>query len=172
MATQPLDEPPREQLVGEVLESYRLCWRTLRYIAEPCWAELDLTMSQLKALILLDLRGCMAVCRVADALAIGRPSASNLIEQLVQLGLAAGVDDAADRRRALTTLTAEGHALMARLYQGDQRSLHAWLRQLRDDDLHALCKGLRALAGVYEASQPPEHEPVFTPTRLPVDTHS
>lgn len=154
MAALPVDKPQRDELAAEVLLAYHSCWQRLRYAAGPLWAALNLSMMQLKALLLLDQCGCMAVCQVADALAIGRPSASNLIEQLVQLGLVARADDVVDRRRALATLTAQGCDLLARLYEGDEAVIGAWMQHLCDDDLGALCRGLRALADAAEAATP------------------
>ena len=134
-------------LLGEVLIAYRGYWTALLQSAEPLWSQLDLTIQQLKGLILLEVRGEITVGGIATGLAIGRPSASVLVEQLVQLGLARRTEDSADRRRSLISLSDEGRNLAARLHRGDEASMEKRFACLGDEDLVALKQGLSALTG-------------------------
>ena len=142
----PRTEPEHELVVNETLEAYRQAWMALRQYGEPVWTQLDLTLSQVKALLLLDVRGSMTIGKLASVMEIGRPSASILIEQLVQLRLVVRTEDLADRRRTLVCLSEEGYYLVERLMHGDQAFIRTWLERLRDRDLVALNQGLRALA--------------------------
>jgi DNA-binding MarR family transcriptional regulator len=111
----------------------------------------DLTISQLKALVILDARGSLTVSQVASRLGIGRPSASILVEQLVQLNLVVREEDRVDRRRSLVSLTVAGREFMERLYH-QYDPLGGWLEQLPDHDLESLAGGFRALTEVIERS--------------------
>src|SRR5260370_36773899 len=116
----PRTEPEHERVVNETLEAYRQAFLALRQYAEPAWTQLDLTLSQVKALLLLDVRGSMTIGKLASVMEIGRPSASILIEQLVQLRPVVRTEDLADRRRTLCCLSEEGYYLVERLMNGDQ----------------------------------------------------
>ena len=133
-------------LVEETVEAYRASWTAIRQTAEAYWAQLELTASQLKALILLEIRRQMTIGQVATMMSIGRPSASILIEQMVQLRLVERTEDPADRRRTLVCLTRDGAELAARLHRGDEESMREWFDRIGNDDLAALRQGLCALA--------------------------
>lgn len=140
------------QLVQEALSAYRRCWTVLRQSAKPAWAQLDLTIMQLKGLLFLDARGLMTIGELANVLAISRPSASILIEQLVQRGLVVREEDPLDRRRTLIRLTAQADALVCSLYQGNETFMQAWLNRLSNADLAALTRGIAALVESFDPS--------------------
>ena len=146
-----LGDPLHEELVRSTLDAYRDAWSLARQSAEPFWMQHDLTMSQLKALVVLDARGPLTVSQVATTLEIGRPSASILVEQLVQMNLVAREEDRVDRRRSLVSLNANGRDFMERLYHLYD-PLGSWLEQLSDGDLSSLIKGYQALTQVIERS--------------------
>lgn len=112
------------------------------------WLELDLTMGQLKALIFLARRGPTTISAMAGAMRLSRPSASTLVEQLVQLGLVERVRDVDDRRRAFAGLTGAGRDRLGRLREVNRERLRQWLERLEDGDLAALAQGLTALAAL------------------------
>ena len=116
----------------------------------PDWAQLDLSMGQLKALMVLSNRQPMNVSGLAETLALSKPTASILVDRLVQLGFAERTEDAEDRRRTLVTPTPAGAALVLRLRQGSVDRLIRWMSALDPDDLAALTRGLRAVATAAE----------------------
>lgn len=139
-------EQEHERLVADALVAYRQSWTALRQASEATWTQLELTVSQLKALLLIEARDFMTISEVADMMGIGRSSASILIDQLVQLSLVNRTEDQTDRRRTLVSLTEQAHDLAGRLYQCDQEYMHALFERIGDDDLRALSRGLRAIA--------------------------
>jgi DNA-binding MarR family transcriptional regulator len=116
-----------------------------RYADE--WVSLDLTMGQLKALMALAQQR-MHVRQLAEALGVGKPAASIIVDRLVQLGLAQRIEDPEDRRYTLVSLTDEGSERVERLHQGKLDRLAQWLEAMNPDDLAALRRGLRALAAI------------------------
>jgi MarR family transcriptional regulator, organic hydroperoxide resistance regulator len=138
-------EQTRNRASEETLAAYREYWTTMLQFAEPFWFQLELTISQLKGLILLEVRKEITVGGIADALGVGRPSASILVEQLVQLHLATRAEDPADRRRSIVCLTDEGRELAARLHRGEEQSMSAVFDRLQPEELRALTAGLNAL---------------------------
>lgn len=140
----------REELVGTVLEARHRLFHQMAAGDGHAWAGADLTMAQLRGLMLLDAAGQLTVSEVADRIGTGRPAASMLVDRLVHHGLALRVTDEQDRRRALVSPTDEGRALVERLREGDRERFLHLLKALSEDDLEALARGFQALAQAAE----------------------
>jgi DNA-binding MarR family transcriptional regulator len=151
--------PDREAQIDDILHAQREIWRAMRESAEPAWLELDLTMGQVKGLYALSYGGAMTVGHLAEALGIGKPAASILVDRLVHLALVERDEDRADRRRTLVRLSGRGEELVLDLRQGRRERVRQWASRLADADLAALRRGLRALAAV--AGGPVGEEPAL-----------
>jgi DNA-binding MarR family transcriptional regulator len=116
------------------------------------WAQLELTMGQLKALMVLAGNQRVTISRIAEILKIGKPAASILIDRLVHLKFVRRTEDETDRRHTLLTLTDSGVDLAARLRQGSVERLAQWVMAMTPNDIAALQRGLEALADIAEAS--------------------
>lgn len=141
-----------EPQVREALDAQHALLHAIARLAAPDWMELDLPTGQLKALVTVGMREGMTVSEVADALHIGKPAASMLIDRLVQQGYVARSEDPSDRRRAIVVPSAAGAELVERLRQGGSGPylMARLIQQLSADDLAALTQGMRALAAVAE----------------------
>lgn len=109
------------------------------------WWGLELTLAQVKVLFTLAIEDQMAIGKIAEHLGIGQPTASHLVDRLVQAGLAERVENPSDRRYTLAQLTIAGKELIQRLRQGRLDRMQGWLTRLNQEDLAALCQGLKAL---------------------------
>ena len=139
----------RERLLVQVIgDQRRLVRQLLQDEAGPRWAQLDLTIAQLRALLTIAGSGPLPVGRLGAALGIGKPAASLLVDALVRRELVVRSEDSDDRRRTLVRLSAGGQELLDELSQGRRERLLGWVRQLDDDELAALARGLRALVAV------------------------
>lgn len=145
----------RALLTQQVLEAQRALARALLQGTVPDWLGLDLTMSQLKAVLVLFEAGSMPIGQLGSALQLGKPAASLLVDALVQHGLVERVEDETDRRRTLTRLNPRAQELVARLHQGGRDRMGQWLAQLDEADLAALARGMSALVQAARADQPP-----------------
>jgi DNA-binding MarR family transcriptional regulator len=141
-------------VADESIEAYRTVFRVLQSATIADWLDLDCSMAQLKTLFVIAREAPMPIGRVAETLQVGLPTASHLVDRLVQDGLVTRASDPLDRRRTLTSLTAQGSQLCARLRQGSAARLRTWIDQLDDEERAALTHGLRALARVAEADLP------------------
>jgi DNA-binding MarR family transcriptional regulator len=150
----------QHDLIAAALQAQESLTGALRSAADPAWLELDLTMAQLKALVVLADDAGLTVGGLADRLGLGKPAASILVERLVQLELVTRTEDTGYRRRTLVRLTESGAALISRLRQGSQERLRGWLSLLAVDDLAALVQGLQALARIAGASREQSAMPV------------
>lgn len=113
------------------------------------WADLDLTIRQVKALHVLGESGCISVGALAEKQGTKLPAASILADNLVQAGLIERSEDPEDRRRVLLQLTERGEEIVRRPHMVAEL-LRGWMEQVSDEDLDALTKGLRALSAVSE----------------------
>ena len=95
---------------------------------------------------------------IAQALGIGLPTASHLVEKLVRAGLVQRAEDPNDRRQTLVRLTQQAEDLIEHLNQDRLELLRLWLSQLTEEELTALRVGLQALVRVTETAQPSEQQ--------------
>ena len=109
------------------------------------WMELDLSTAQLKVLFIVNFRGPLPISQIAHMVGIGAPTASHLVEKLVQAGLIERIESGSDRRVVHAQVTAEGRATALRFRQGRTDIMRHWISQLSADDQAALDKGLQAL---------------------------
>jgi DNA-binding MarR family transcriptional regulator len=148
------DDSPVREAIAAVLAAQRSVARRMFQTSIPEWTQLDLTMGQLRTLMALAADGPMTVSAMAERLGIAKPTASILIDRLVQVGDADRTEDPEDRRRTLVALTPDGVALVARLRNGQSERFERWLAAMRPDDLAALTQGMQALAAIAERSDP------------------
>ncbi len=142
----------RRELEEEILTQYRRLGRALKVTVGSEWMELDLTIAQLRTLLLLAEEGPLFIGHIAQRMGIGLSSGGHLVDRLVQAGLAARTEDRGDRRRTLARLTPRGEDLYARLLNRAQH-LQALISQLRADELTALLQALQGLNRVVEEQQ-------------------
>ncbi|MEI7770446.1 MAG: MarR family transcriptional regulator [Chloroflexales bacterium] len=153
-----MDTPP---LTDTILSAYGTIFRALQRATIADWLDLDCSMAQLKALFVIAREEPAPIGRVAEVLQVGLPTASHLVDRLVQDGMVARANDPTDRRRTLASLTPQGTQLCARLRQGSAARLHSWLDQLDDEERAILARGLQAMARVadMDADAPAEATP-------------
>jgi DNA-binding MarR family transcriptional regulator len=138
----------QDHSIHEASKLLFLCLYDLQKNVMQDWQSLNMTMAQVKVIITLSFKGPTAISKVAEALSISHPTASHLVDRLVQAGLVERVELATDRRSTLARLTEAGEALAQRLWQGRMDQLHYCLAQLDEQDFAALLQGLRALTQV------------------------
>src|SRR3954463_2155864 len=85
--TELLADTDRAELATRSLQAHREVLQALHHQHRPGWLELDLTMSQVRAMIALSQRESMSIGTLAELLGIGISAASQLVERLVQQGL-------------------------------------------------------------------------------------
>src|SRR6266699_539503 len=134
----------REELEREVLTQFQTFSRTLKATAGTVWMEIDLTIAQLRTLLVLAEEGPLVIGQIAQRLGIGLATGGHLVDRLVQADLTERAEDAGDRRRTLARLTPKGEDLYARLLNHPLQ-MQTLMQRLDDADLAALLQGLRAL---------------------------
>jgi DNA-binding MarR family transcriptional regulator len=138
----------REELEREIMAQQRSLGRAIKADAGPAWMEIDLTLPQLRTLLILA-EGPLVIGQIAQRLGVGLSTGGHLVDRLVQAGLAERTEDSKDRRRTLAQLTPQGEDLYGRLLDR-MHYLQTWIQKLNEDELAALLKGLQGLNRVAE----------------------
>ena len=109
------------------------------------WIRIDMSMAQVKVMMVLNYLGPHTIHQLAERLQIGAPTASQLVEKLVQAGYASRRESPSDRRRVEVHLTAQGRTLVNNLLGVKDRIIAAWIVQLPVEQRFALRDSLTAL---------------------------
>lgn len=110
------------------------------------WRYLELTMAQLKAVMLLGRTGRARSRELADGLGIAPSAATPLVDRLVEQKLARRVDDATDRRIVWIHPTPKAEAIYNELLEMNEQILADVLKELPAADHKAVKHGVRLLA--------------------------
>jgi len=148
----------QSDMIEEILEVQRSISRAVTASVPSVWMELDLSMAQLKTLMTLYSCGAAPIGQIAESLGIGQPTASHLVDRLVQTQLVLRTEDPLDRRRTLAQLSPSGEDLVERINQVRFGTLRRWLAQLDQATLTAFLHALRSLADVAKAETTPTSE--------------
>lgn len=119
------------------------------------WAEIDLTLPQLRALGYLGERA-QRMGDIAAFLGSSVSSATSLIERLVAKGLIARSQDPDDRRVVLCQLTATGRATIERVWRMQRMRLELFAEVLTVEELAQLVAALEVLSSALARHNAPE----------------
>src|SRR5215211_2212552 len=98
-------EQSRPELVSTIIQSYMDLFIAMQFNAVSHWLMLELTFAQARALFILAARKELTVSQLAKVLGVGNPTASILVQQLVERGLVIRREDTNDRRQTVIRLS-------------------------------------------------------------------
>jgi DNA-binding MarR family transcriptional regulator len=138
----------RQQDAAAVVQAYMDLFVMMQFHAVSHWLMMELTFAQARALIILAAKKELTVSQLARLLGVGNPTASVLIQGLVERGLVTRREHPLDRRQTLISLSKEGAEIGAGRIREREKQWQRWLSRLRDDELADLARGLTALQAV------------------------
>jgi DNA-binding MarR family transcriptional regulator len=141
-------EQSRPELVSTIVQAYMELFVTMQFNAVSHWLMLELTFAQARALIILAVRRELTVSQLAKLLGVGNPTASILVQQLVERGLVTRTEGTNDRRQTVIRLSDQGAEIGVGRRKEREKQWQRWLTHLSDDDLSALARGLTAITEV------------------------
>ncbi len=110
-----------------------------------------LSVPQLRSLLFVNRNAGAALGRLAEHLGLTPPSASRLVEELVQRKLLERSTSADDRRRLQLGVSAAGRHLLEAVLRETQAGLSAELARLKPEELASVSRGLQALRACFAA---------------------
>jgi len=135
----------RAALVSELIALNSQVHDRALTLVGPMPTPAELTMQQLRALGHVAKQPGMSGNELGARLGVSPPTASGLVERLVEKGLIARTDDADDRRVRRLHATEAGMDVIRQMDSMFERALGAVLQVLSTDDLDLLCRGARAM---------------------------
>jgi DNA-binding MarR family transcriptional regulator len=146
--TQQQDEP-----IETILRLSDQAFRELFPIVPKEWLRLDLTMPQLKVVLLLFTGGPARMSVIASDLGVSLATATGVVDRLVQRGLVAREGDPEDRRVVLCRLSEKGEEVMGGLWQVSREQVRRLMRVLTSEQLELITKALEALVKAGEGTK-------------------
>jgi DNA-binding MarR family transcriptional regulator len=122
----------------------------------------EVTLPQLRTLVLVETTRGINAAGVADALGIHPSNATRLIDRLVQAGYLSRSDSSSDRRRIHLTLTRAGGDLVEEVMEYRRRAFERILRRMAAADRRRLAV---ALATFSAAAEEPEESRLLSRDR-------
>lgn len=136
--------PERDALYERGIAAFGSTLATLDPIRFRAWAELGLTITQLRALVVIKECPGITVSQLAARFEVTPPSITGLIDRLVAQSYITREDDSSDRRRVRHALTEYGAACLDRIAGDADRHFYRVFDQMTDDELAAFVRAHEA----------------------------
>jgi DNA-binding MarR family transcriptional regulator len=123
------------------------------------WAKLNITMPQLKVLMLLGLHGSAPVSWLASRMNVSPPNVTGILDRLEHNEWVKRTNDTHDRRVVRVVLTEEGQKLLQELQAAGNERVRLSITEMQPSDRTALRQGLAALLDTSQGAPPEATEP-------------
>jgi DNA-binding MarR family transcriptional regulator len=144
------EKQKKEDLIGSILQLTDKLFRQLLPILPMEWLHLDLTMSQLKVVLLLFITGHSRMSDISSELGVSLATATGVVDRLVERNLLIRNGDPDDRRVVLCQLSNDGENLIRDLWQLSQKRAGDLMSALDTPQLLLLSEALQALTQASE----------------------
>ena len=141
--------------LDRALEAFEVLQHRLMAVHAPEFTSVDLTMAQAKLLYVVTASGDLSMSEIASRLGVTISTASGAVDHLVSVGLLSRVDDPANRRQVVVSVTPFGLETLEQLRELSTRQLRALFEVVGDDDLAVIERSIRILADAVESVASP-----------------
>jgi DNA-binding MarR family transcriptional regulator len=138
-------EAEKERIIDRIALSERGFLRMLAPYTASAILSSDLTIQQLKVLVLISVLGEPPMHTLAERLEVSLATATGLVDRLVARDMLTRSEDAKDRRIRRVRLSQEGEATLTRLHSSGQAGKRRILRRLSLEHLTAMASLVDAL---------------------------
>ena len=146
-------EPKQAELIERILQLGEKAFRELIPILPTEWLQLDLTMPQLKVVLLLFMNGSTRMSDIASALGVSLATATGVVDRLVERDIVVRESQPEDRRVVLCRLSEKGQKLIGGLWQLARDRLKELLEVVATSQLQLITEALEALLEAGEATR-------------------
>jgi DNA-binding MarR family transcriptional regulator len=113
----------------------------------------DLTVPQFRTLAFVNRNKGSSLSEVADHIGLTPPSASMLVDGLIQRGMMTREEHPNDRRRVRLTVTGAGEAILETSTHGTMTYLAKKLSSVSADDREVIVKAMETLRSIFTNSE-------------------
>jgi len=145
---------PNDEMVEHVLDLANRVFRELLPIIPSEVLRFDLTMPQLKVVLLLYLNGAMRMSDIASSLGVTLATATGVVDRLVERDTVLRDTDPNDRRVVLCRLSEKGEDLTGVLWRSARERARQLLAAMSTPRLEMLNEALEALLQAGTATKP------------------
>ena len=138
-------EPQRKELIEDILHLSDKTFRELFPMVPKEWLQLDLTMPQLKVVLLLFLSGPARMSDIASALDVSLATSTGVVDRLVERDIVLRESHPDDRRVVLCRLSEKGQKLIGGLWQLARGRARELLEAMAPSQLPLVAEVLEAL---------------------------
>lgn len=124
-----------EILVRHILKLAEDIYRAIKPGIPPEWLTSDLTVAQLRVLLILHTEGASRMSTIATSIGIALSTATGIVDNLVKKGLVIRRADPEDRRLVICSLSPEGQETINRLWTLGQFQMEKLLYGLSLEEL-------------------------------------
>jgi DNA-binding MarR family transcriptional regulator len=135
----------RQEQIESLLRLAEQLFRQLLPRVPKEWLEMDVTMPQLKTMLLLFLNGPMRMSDLASDLGVTLATATGLVDRMVEKGIVLRQDNPEDRRVVLIGLSTEGQAKISRLWESSKIKSRELLESLDTTSLQTFGNILKTM---------------------------
>jgi DNA-binding MarR family transcriptional regulator len=137
-----------DRLIADIMGAQQRLQHLFAYDrSDPLFAS-QLTMSQLKILLLLYRLGDTSGRELAGLLGVSLATMSGMVDRLVTHGLVTRAEDRHDRRVRRITLSGTGKEMIGNIITAGTEKQARLLRRLTEEELHTVADAMRALVRV------------------------
>jgi DNA-binding MarR family transcriptional regulator len=135
----------KEALVQQILKLSEDIFRAIPITIPAEWLSMEITVAQLRVLLVLHVQGPTRMSSIASALDIALPTATGIVDNLVKKDLVAREADPQDRRLVICKLSPEGQTLINGLWLSGQFQMEKLLEGLTSEQLEKAADVARIL---------------------------
>jgi len=128
-------EKDSETLVRHIIKLADDIYRAIKPSVPPEWLTSDLTVAQLRVLLVLYTEGPSRMSSIASSIGIAVSTATGIVDNLVKKGLVMRGADPEDRRLVICSLSHQGQETINRLWALGQLEIEKLLRGLSLEQL-------------------------------------
>ncbi|HUX85734.1 MAG TPA: MarR family transcriptional regulator, partial [Chloroflexota bacterium] len=134
----------RDGIIADIIDTTYQFMRSVR--GRPSeWIDDNITIAQLKTLLVLYERGHVSMGELATSLNTGVSTVTGIVDRLVDHGLVVRDEDRHDRRVVVGRLTAAGSELAEKLYVSQRDRMRLVLEQMTIEDLQLVIQASKVL---------------------------
>ena len=130
----------KEQLIERFFELEKRVYLTLRPIIPKEWLNIDLTMPQLKIVLLLFADGPSRISTLASALGVSWATTTGITDRLVRHDLIVKESDPGDGRAVVCRLSGKGREMITRLWKLGESRARSLLKEVTNENLKIMCE--------------------------------
>jgi DNA-binding MarR family transcriptional regulator len=125
----------RQNLTKRILKTAEEIFQQVKTIIPSEWLTSDITVAQLRVLLVLYTQGPSRMSSIASYIGIAISTATSIVDNMVKKDLVIRSNDPEDRRLVICTLSAEGQRLINRLWMLGRGQIEKLLQGLTLEQL-------------------------------------